>query len=76
MDSTDSINRSLGCSVVSAWEERIWLDRREIASSLSTSRSGVLARIGAWLSRFRSRSQLGPAAQGSGLVGDDPEKRF
>ena len=76
MNSTDSMNTGLQCSVVSTWEERIWLDRREIASRVTAPKHGILARLRAWLHRTRARAQLGPAAEDSDLFGGDPEKRF
>jgi hypothetical protein len=62
----ERVESDFGCVVVSAWEERIWLDRREIAclSLDKVGGRGVLARLAGWMRCFRSRMQLGP-------VGDD-----
>ena len=71
----DSVNRTFGCGVVSAWEERIWLDRRELACVQSPVRRGLLGRIRAWLHVARTRMQLGPANL-DGWSGADPDKPF
>jgi hypothetical protein len=74
-----SVNREFGCSVFNALEERIWLDRRELACLRVQIRPGVLGRVGAWLRVARTRMQLGPvqtAGWGGGWTGGDPDKPF
>jgi hypothetical protein len=63
----ERVKEDFACEVVSAWEERIWLDRREVArpAVLPASCHGRFGRMLEWMRRFRSRMQLGP------IVGDD-----
>lgn len=71
----DSVNRTFGCGVVRAWEECIWLDRRELACAQPPVKRGFLGRIGAWFHVARTRMQLGPAHL-DGWAGADPDKPF
>ncbi len=72
----DTLNTSLKGATVRAWEECIWLDRREDGRLLAPSCRGRLARLREWVRSFRARTQLGPPAdQGEWSLGD-PEKRF
>jgi hypothetical protein len=70
----DTMDRNLGCGMVDAWEERIWLDRREVARC--PPRRAGFAAISAWWRRFAARTQLGPVAGSNGWADSDPDKRF
>jgi hypothetical protein len=72
----NTLDRSFRCDVVSALEERIWLDRRE--QGLPRPRDVVFgpARLLQWLRDLRARTQLGPLDEDGGWSGGDPDKRF
>lgn len=72
----DTLNTSLQGATVRAWEESIWLDRREDRRLLAPSCGGRLVRFRNWVRSFSARTQLGPLPdEGEWLLGD-PEKRF
>ena len=66
------VHGDFGNGVVSAWEERIWLDRREIACPAlrAADRRGTFARMFESMRRFRSRMQLGPVGGDDWLHGN------
>lgn len=66
------VHGNFGGGVVSAWEERIWLDRREIACPALRvpDRRGGFARMFDSMRRFRSRMQLGPVGGDDWLQGN------
>jgi hypothetical protein len=72
----DTLNTSLKSATVRAWEECIWLDRREVGRLLTPAGRGRLARLRNWLSSFRARTQLGPPTDDGEWSLGDPEKRF
>ena len=72
----NTLNGSLRCGVVSALEERIWLDRREDAGRMLPRRTGGLGRILEGLRDMRTRMQMGPPDDGNGWSGGEAEKRF
>ena len=73
----ESVDRSFSCGVVSAWEENIWLDRRERAGDLSARAQprGPWERLATQVRRFTTRMQLGPLETGDRLE-DEPGKRI
>ena len=70
----DSVDGNFGCGLVSVWEERIWLDRREISCQPLPART-VFGKLGAWLTRAVMRMQLGPVAS-AGWCERDPDAPF
>lgn len=71
----DTLDRSFQCEVVSALEERIWLDRREAGHPGSTRGVVGAGGIRRWLRDLRARMQLGPMDDG-GWADGEPDKRF
>jgi len=69
-----SVKGTWGCSVVKAWAESMWLDRRELAGPPFVANRGFIHALQCWLERTAIRMQLGPG--GSGWSGGDPEKPF
>jgi len=72
----DTLNTSFERDTARAWEESIWLDRREGGCLLTSESRGRLARLRNWLRSFTARMQLGPPADDGGWSIGDPEKRF
>ena len=72
----NTLDRSFQCDVVSALEERIWLDRREAGSPWPGRPVAGVGRIRQWLRDLRARMQLGPIADDAGWSGGEPDKRF
>jgi hypothetical protein len=73
----ESVDTGLDYGVVSAWEENIWLDRRErVCSRLDAAVPlSIHARFVAWAVRARARMQLGPVASDDWL-GSEPERQI
>jgi hypothetical protein len=67
------LDPDFACGVVSAWEERIWLDRRERAAAVVAKDAGYVATLFAWLRRVKTRMQMGPVAT---AWGGDLERPF
>ena len=72
----NTLDRSFQCDVVSALEERIWLDRREAANPWPLRDAARLGRLAHWLRDLRARMQLGPLDDDVNWSGGDPDKRF
>jgi hypothetical protein len=72
----DTLDRSFQCDVVSALEERIWLDRREAGHPWPSRSVAGVGRLAQWLRDLRARMQLGPFEGENDWSGGDPEKRF
>lgn len=74
----DSVKGPFDGGIVSAWEESIWLDRRESACRQARAKGGAVgtffAGLRSWLKRTRVRMQLGPVC--GGMAGGDPDKPF
>jgi hypothetical protein len=73
----ESVDTGLDYGFVSAWEENIWLDRRETACSRVNAAvpQGTQARLVAWAVRAKARMQLGPVASDDWL-GSEPERQI
>jgi hypothetical protein len=71
-----TFDRSLGCCVVSSLEERIWLDRREVACAFFPSKRVGLAGFRARLRDFAARMQLGPVPDDEAWPDRHREDRF
>ncbi len=72
----NTLDRSFQCEVVSALEERIWLDRREAGNPWPSRGVVGLGRLAYWLRDLRARMQLGPLDGAGDWSGGDPDKRF
>jgi hypothetical protein len=72
----DTLDRSIPCDVVSALEERIWLDRREAGRSWPPRGAAREGRLSHWLRDLRVRMQLGPLDDDVNWSGGEPDKRF
>jgi len=72
----NTLDRSFQCDVVSALEERIWLDRREAVNPWTSRGAAPLGRLAHWLRDLRARMQLGPLDDDVNWSGGDPDKRF
>ena len=72
----NTLDRSFQCDVVSALEERIWLDRRESRNPGPSRGEAGLARLAHWLRDLRARMQLGPLDADVDGSGGEPDKRF
>lgn len=66
------VQGTFGCGVVNTWEERIWLDRREIACPAfrAADKRGAFDRMVEEIRRFRARMQLGPVGGDDWLHGN------
>jgi hypothetical protein len=56
----ENLDKSVECAVVSALEERMWLDRRETPVGLLAGDASGLERLRAKVRVFLLRMQLGP----------------
>jgi hypothetical protein len=69
----DTLDSRLRRNMVDALEERIWLDRREVACPGARK---VAGRFVQWLRELRARMQLGPSGDADDWFGGDPDKRL
>lgn len=69
----DILDSRLRRNMVNALEERIWLDRREVACPEARK---VAGRFIQRLRDLRARMQLGPSADAGDWLAGDPDKRF
>ena len=68
---------SLQCRVVSALEERVWLDRREDPCVFFHPKpQGLGGRLRSWFRRHAARTQLGPVADDDAWPDRHREDRF